>query len=307
MGSKKLLWTTGMAIALGVAGCRMFSGEDARQYCIIDLSSGPQGKSYPVSFSSSMPQDDEAKLTKLVLKRIPAGTFKMCGVADVTISKPFYIGVYHVTRRQYQLVEGKRVVAIDSGAYTEIYDKHPALYVSYEKLRGRNLGSKWPASSEVDEDSFIGKLRARTGVFGLDLPTEAQFEYACRAGTTNLYHNGGDTAADLNKIACYAGNPVKNGEVGSYQPNNWGLYDMQGSAYQWCLDWGPWKITQSTDPKGNPTGRTRCLRGGCFLYRADECTSKFRYYDCGTPANESAYFSFRLCCPADVLESACED
>lgn len=283
-------------LAISVHQIAKPNGKADGDYCVIDISGRPNATAFPVVYYDAMPEGDQFKTTSIVLKKIPAGSFMMCNQANVTISKPFFIGVYEVTRRQLQLVSPNDTWQKrwwKSGADPD----HPVNFITYNAIRGTNLGAQWPASDAVDPGTIIDVLRNKTGL-KFDLPTEAQWEYACRAGTTSLYNNGGDSEIDLQKLGRYRGTGRGLAPVGSYQPNNWGLYDMHGNVFEWCLDWGPWPLTDSTDPVGLPNGRCRCLRGGCVDYRAGECTSDFRYYGYGYPSNESAFFGFRLACPA---------
>ena len=265
-------------------------------YYVIDLSGGPDAVNYPITTLSAVPNGgvwpDEYKTTKLVLRRIEPGTFMMGGSKSTTISQPFYIGVFEVTRKQYSLVMGA------SG------DMRPRMTLSYSVIRGSSAGAGWPASSLVDGTSFIGKLRAKTGLDTFDLPTEAQWEYACRAGTTSTYNNGGDTEEDLKTLGRYSGNRsdgrgYSSGAtvVGSYFPNAWGLYDMHGNAYEWCLDWYG-GLAGGTDPKGVTSGSNRVLRGGCWDFSASICTSSYRSSD--YPSNDRYCYGFRLCCSAGL-------
>lgn len=266
-------------------------------YCIIDIRDGIEADAFPVWYTDTLPEGDEYKTTSIVLKRISAGSFSMCNQCTVKISKPFYIGVYELTRRQMQLLAPNSTWMKKYGHGDSISD-HPANMVTFNVLRGTNLGCQWPQSDEVDPDSVIGVLREKTGL-KIDLPTEAQWEYACRAGTTSLYNNGGNSSADLDKLGRYRGSGNGLARVGSYEPNAWGLYDMHGNVFEWCLDWGPWPLRDCTDPKGRTSGSNRCLRGGSVDYRADECTADFRYYSYGYPSNESGYFGARIVCPAE--------
>ena len=267
------------------------------EYCVIDIQDGCDADSFPVWYTDTLPEGDEYKTTSIVLKKIPAGSFSMCNQCTVKISKPFYIGVYELTRRQMQLLAPRSSWMQKYGQGDPISD-HPANMVTFNVLRGTNLGCRWPQSDEVDPDSVIGVLREKTGL-KIDLPTEAQWEYACRAGTTSLYNNGGNSSVDLGKLGRYRGSGSGLARVGSYEPNAWGLYDMHGNVFEWCLDWGPWPLRDCTDPKGSPSGANRCLRGGSVDYRADECTADFRYYAYGYPSNESGYFGARITCPAE--------
>ena len=268
-------------------------------YCVIDLSGGPDSTSYPVSYVSSVPSggwNDEYKTTKLVLRRIEPGTFMMCGTVETTITKPFYIGVFEVTQKQYELVMGSNPSAYNG-------DARPVEQVSYNDIRGSSDGAGWPESSAVDENSFLGKMVSRTGL-SLDLPTEAQWEYACRAGTTSTYNNGGSTEDDLKTLGRYSGNTSdgrggysQHTTVGSYAPNAWGLYDMHGNVWEWCLDWHG-TLAGGNDPKGATSGSGRVQRGGSWLHDAASCTSSYRNGD--DPSDGIGIFGFRLCCSAGL-------
>ena len=251
-------------------------------YMVVDLSGGVDALSYPVSYLSSVPAGgwtDEYKTTKLVLRLIPPGTFMMGSPSDelgrgsretqhnVTLTKPFYIGIFELTQKQWQLV-------MDSTkGIRKIGDLIPANGVTYNEIRGTVNGSAWPAHNQVDANSFMGRLRSKVNML-FDLPTEAQWEYACRAGTAtalnsgkNLTTTGNNFCANLDEVAWYRPrsglNPTT---VGNYRENNWGLYDMHGNVVEWCLDW--WQddlgSTACIDPKGASSGSSRVLRGGGF-------------------------------------------
>jgi formylglycine-generating enzyme required for sulfatase activity len=162
-------------------------------YCVIDLSAGPKASKYPVSYLAAEPKGgfntDEYKTTKLVLRRIEPGKFLVDGKLGVTLTKSFYCGIFEVTQKQYELVTG-------GNPSERKGDTRPVEQVSWNMVRGDSSTCDWPSSVKVDPNSFMGKIQARTGL-NFDLPTEAQWEYACRAGTTSRYNNGGDSEADL--------------------------------------------------------------------------------------------------------------
>ncbi|MCR5838487.1 MAG: formylglycine-generating enzyme family protein [Kiritimatiellae bacterium] len=268
-------------------------------YYVIDLAAGPDAVNYPVTTLSSEPAGgvwpDEYKTTKLVLRKIEPGTFMMGGSKSTTISQPFYIGVFEVTQKQYSLVMGSNP-SYNKG------DMRPVEEVSYDAIRGSSAGAGWPASSLVDGTSFLGKLRAKTGLNTFDLPTEAQWEYACRAGTTSTYNNGGNTEENLKTLGRYSGNQndgrggySQHTTVGSYAPNAWGLYDMHGNVYEWCLDWDG-ILAGGTDPKGTTSGSDRVIRSGSWYDDASFCPSSYRSFE--PPSNDS--YGFRLCCSAGL-------
>lgn len=289
-------------------------------YLVIDLSEGPKTISYPISYLNQVPEGgwtDEYKTDKLVLRRIEPGMFTMGSPVDevgrlsnetqhsVTLTKPFYMGVFQMTQKQYALV-------MDSNPSYYRGDTRPVEKVSYNDIRGTLLGANWPAHAQVDATSFLGKIRVRTAL-NFDLPTEAQWEYACRAGTTTALNNGRDLSSADRDAAIdevgryyYNQNDGKGGyssyhtKVGSYVPNAWGLYDMHGNVWEWCLDWdGSYATGAVTDPVGYASGSRRVLRGGTCNDYALRCRSAARgdYY----PSSRSNSIGFRLCCSAGAV------
>ena len=233
--------------------------------------------------------DEIAKGIKLELMFIPAGKFNMGFSAtetkvspslfekqhEITITKPFFMGRYEVTQAQWEAIMGKDALSFFKGPRLPVY------------------GVSWDDCQE-----FIQELNRKTKG-GYRLPTEAEWEYACRAGTTTLYSFGDKiTKKDANfqniwndlKTATYAaekkvsdrnkalGIKVKDPlagtviisekpfAVGSYKPNAFGLYDMHGNVAEWCNDWHDSSLDygKATDPKGPVTGRNRVIRGGNF-------------------------------------------
>ena len=278
------------------------------QYCEIDLSCGTAASMYPVVELADAPSDgwtDEYKTAKLVLRRVDAGSFKMLGQYDVVLTKPFYIGVFEVTQYQWELVMGDRPSYFCNDSY---YAARPVEQVSYDMIRGNSAGAGWPANNAVDVTSFLGRMRKRTGL-DFDLPTEAEWEYACRAGTTTSFNNGADDVgvyqdSNMNILGRYWYNGGYEGErrpqssdaagtakVGSYQPNAWGLYDMHGNVREWCRDWNG-GVGSAVDPKGNGSGSDRVARGGAWI--GGGCESTVNARGCTAPSNVSNYRGFRL-------------
>ena len=261
-------------------------------FCVIDLSAGSEAESYPISYLADIPEDgwtDEYKTDKLVLRRCSAGSFKMQGSTTTTLTKSFYMGVFEVTQKQWMLVMGSDPCSSTSCGKGEGYPVH---FVSYNMIRGSSNGAKWPDSSAVDATSFIGKLQARTKL-NFDLPTDAQWEYACRAGTTTTYYWGGSMNGDY---AWYTSNSSsKSHPVGTKRPNAWGLYDMSGNVYEWCLDWHGSSLAYGTDPKGSSSGSYRVVRGGSWDSNGSACTSSYR--GISYPSYTHYYAGFRLSRP----------
>ena len=147
-----------------------------------------------------------------------------------------------------------------------------------------------------DCQKFIRKLNASAGGpegWEFRLPTEAEWEYACRAGTTGPYNVDG---ASLDALGWYGANSVaKPNCVGQKKPNAWGLYDMHGNVWEWCADWfkpDHYDATPRTDPTGPKSGSRRVLRGGSWDCRAKCCRSSFRLGLAPTDRNNN--FGFRL-------------
>jgi len=195
-------------------------------------------------------EEDLGQGVKLVMVLIPAGKFVMGSEMghfenetqhEVTLTKSYYMGKYAVTQEQWKAVMGKNP-SDTKGA------KLPVTYVSWNDCK-----------------NFIKKLNGITkGKYRL--PTEAEWEYACRAGTTTAFSFGDEiTPKDANYGDSKLGKPI---EVGSYKPNTFGLYDMHGNVWEWCEDWyGDYPKGAVIDPKGPAKGEYRVLRGGSFEYR----------------------------------------
>ncbi len=277
-------------------------------YMVVDLSGGTNASSYPVSYYRTLADlpggvgvnNDVYKTTNMVFRRIPAGTFVMGAPTSeigrnsdeaqhqVTLTQPFYIGVFEVTQKQWERVMGTWPSYFTNAVYR---DSRPVDQVSYNAIRGTNNGTLWPATNSVDATSFMGRLRARTGK-AFDLPTESQREYAGRAGTTTSMNSGKNLTSitacpNVSELGRYYSNcgpgytqngdtSVGSAKVGSYLPNAWGIYDLHGNVWEWCLDWyGDYPGTAS-DPVGALTGSACVLRGGCWNSGANNCRVGFR-------------------------------
>ncbi len=257
-------------------------------YCVIDLSGGSNATSYPVSQLDAVPNggwSDEYKTTKLVLRRIDPGTFIKGRKQNdesrrVTITWPFYMGVFEVTQKQYELVTGNNPSEFQGAM-------RPVGNLSFNDIRGDAKVHNWPNVHTVDANSFVGRIRARTGL-NIDLPPETEWEYACRAGTTSKFNNGGNGEDDWVKVGRVPPNQSELGYlepkkfqydhkpdgkggydsyctvVGMYLPNAWGLYDMHGNLWEWTLEWAP---------LGSRDGTDKVTMGGCWNSPLSECTS----------------------------------
>jgi formylglycine-generating enzyme required for sulfatase activity len=206
---------------------------------------------------------------------VPAGSFTMGSenggdetpVHTVTIREGFYMGKYEVTQAQWQAMMGD----------------NPS------KFKGDNLPVE--TVSWIDAQNFIQKLNALNDGFIYRLPTEAEWEYAARAGTT------GDYAGNLDSMAWYGSNSGgKTHAGGTKQPNAFGLYDMHGNVWEWCQDWshGNYNGAPSDGSAWESGGeqKYRVLRGGSWRYDASSCRSAVR--GVGTPDSRDVYIGFRV-------------
>ena len=202
----------------------------------------------------------------MVLVPIPAGQFQMDTPRSeqgrppgetqrlVQTTKPFYLSAYEVTQRQYEQVME------DNPSYNEGANK-PVEQVSWN-----------------DAVAFCDKLSDQEGV-KYRLPTEAEWEYACRVGTTTAY-SFGDDPSQLGKYAWYDANSSRTTHtVGEKTPNGWGLFDMHGNVWEWCQDRYSVHVNWSvvSDPTGPASGRFRVLRGGSFRVPPENGRSVYRF------------------------------
>ena len=261
---------------------------------------------------------------KLVL--IPSGTFTMGSPEtekyrsddegpqrQVTMSSPFYMGVTEVTRGQFA------AFVADSG-YKTTAEKEGWAYAYDGRNWGKVTGASWRkvgfqqtdthpvvCVSWDDATAFCTWLKGKTGR-SVQLPTESQWEYACRAGTTTRF-SFGDSDDDLHKHANYCDRsctldlPWKDKDhddgygftspAGSYKANAWGLYDMHGNVWEWCADWyaDSYANADTRDPKGPAHGSARVLRGGSWNDIPQGCRAAVRGGD--SPGGR-LYFGFRV-------------
>jgi formylglycine-generating enzyme required for sulfatase activity len=221
---------------------------------------------------------------KLVL--IPAGSFTMGSAHDepdrgadespqtrVTLTKDFFLGATDVTQGQYE-----SVMSTNPSDFKSAGRDAPVEEVSWD-----------------DAITFCQKLTERERTAGhlpegyvFALPTEAQWEYACRAGTTGAYTTDPAATSWYDRNSGGTTHPV-----GAKQPNAWSLYDMTGNVYQWCADWYAHRYPggEVTDPTGPDSGSVHVLRGGGWYYDRSYCRSAYRDFDPGYRAN---FIGFRV-------------
>jgi formylglycine-generating enzyme required for sulfatase activity len=172
---------------------------------------------------------------------------------EVEISKAFCIGKHQVTQRQWQAVMGSNPSKLRG-------ELHPVEEVSWDEAA-----------------SFCSALARETGR-KVRLPTEAEWEYACRAESTTRFCFG-DSESHLGEYAWHRGNSdMGTHPVGKKKPNDWGLYDMHGNVSEWCSSWyGPYDGSKTTDPQGPGSGEARVLRGGSWSSEPGDCRSASRH------------------------------
>jgi formylglycine-generating enzyme required for sulfatase activity len=267
---------------------------------------------------------EAAKRFRLVY--IPAGTFTMGSPTNeaarlgdegprttVTISRGFWMGKHEVTQTDFLELMGFNPSYFNGDRSGPPYNGQ-----NY----GTNLSRPVECVSWNDATNFCGRLTKRertaqrlpTG-YRFRLPTEAEWEYACRAGTTTPFHYGDELRSGMvnflglgeyppcggEALYCYNPNGLdweRTMTVGSYAPNAWGLYDMHGSLYEWCQDWyGTYPGGSVIDPTGPGLGSDRVLRGGSYGDIGWGCRSAFRYSyppDYHPPGYGDRFYGFRV-------------
>ena len=234
---------------------------------------------------------DAGKGTKIETVWVAPGEFNMGsneGAADekpvhrVQITKGFWMGKFEVTQEQFEALMGKQ----PSG---------------YKGARNPVENVAWS-----DADEFCKKLNASGALpagVSCRLPTEAEWEYACRAGTSTRYYTG-ESEADLARAAWYGPSRVllhggnagnRPHPVGEREPNKFGLYDMLGNVWEWCADWyGPYSGGGAIDPTGPADGKNRVRRGGAFPnpHQFISCAAR----GTGSPKSATSGTGFRVVC-----------
>ncbi len=291
-----------------LASCR--SGGVAGASVALKLPESSVAKKKDISEGLVLPEE----LTNSIgmkFRLIQPGTFMMGSPASeagrasderqhqVTLTQPFYMGVYPVTVGDFKRfvdkvgykTEGERD---GKGAYGRTGKE----WKQDAKITWRNPGFTQTDKDPVvcvswnDAQSYCQWLSALEGK-SYRLPTESEWEYGCRAGSRTAYCFG-DGEARLGEYAWYDSNSGnKTHAVDQKKPNAWGLYDMHGNVWEWCSDWhGEYPSGAVTDPTGASTGSYRVLRGGCWYVVAANCRSAIRLRF--GPSFRSYYLGFRL-------------
>jgi formylglycine-generating enzyme required for sulfatase activity len=236
---------------------------------------------------------------KMKLVRLAPGRFLMgspAGEADrnaeehrheVEISRPFYLGVHTVTQKQYQQVMGTNPSCFSKGG------------AGKDRVKGLDTDD-FPVESVSWEGAvaFCKRLSALPAEKGARrvyrLPSEAEWEYACRAGTSTPFHFGNTLDARQANVNSALGRPAR---VGSYRPNAWGLYDMHGNVWQFCADCydgNYYRVSPRKDPAGPKAGSYRVARGGSWMNPSRHCRAAIR--TCVTPYLTYVSVGFRIAC-----------
>ena len=330
-----------------------WSVDNPPDYMVVDLAENAAANSeryYPAAsfLPGGLLANPDYRTSKLVMRKIPAKGVEWTMGSDstepgrdgsreamhtVTIGDNYYIAVFETTQAQWGLVQTARAAP---SYYNVERAMRPVEQVCYNEIRNAantttaDTAYDWP--NDPNPGSFLGLLRAKTGL-AFDLPSEAQWEFACRAGhgtgywgdgsailssdkDANLarlgraYYNGGQKldAAGTSYVDPGGGVGPTNGTavVGSYAPNSWGLYDMHGNVWEWCLDWFEADITArggavNVNPSApantlsGAAGSSRVLRGGSWIYDAGDCRAARRSGN--APGARYSRIGFRLALP----------
>ena len=343
--------------------------DNTPDYMVVDISAGAHPntqKYYPaVDFlPGGILGKPEYRTTKLVMRKIMAKDVEWTmgstttesqrhtereGTHPASLTNNYYFGVFPVTQSQWGLIATN---STQKGYFTTETSMRPMEQVSYNEIRLKANSNGGANSTEISNyswpkapypSSFLGLLRLKTGI-DFDLPSDAQWEFAARAGNGVGYWGDGsailntDSDANLDLLGRYKlnGGYVRNGSaytapaansapmngtaiVGSYAPNAWGIYDMCGNVWEWCLDWYQADLATAKDAFGNAydgrvnidpsnpanylsgmsaSGADRVVRGGSYDGVATACRPAYRHYT--TPTRRKDNFGFRVVCTAGL-------
>ena len=281
------------------------------------------------------------KTDKLVMRKCPAANVKWRMGApstelgygnrqvnhNVTLTNDFYIGIYELTQRQYERITGNASCAwFTNKAY---YAARPMENLKWAHMRMSSDGKtdnayEWPSCGHaVAPNSVLGFLRSKVNNrVAFDLPLEAQWEFACRAGTGTALHNGKEITRkegecpNVAEIARYkknsgyvSGDPARDigidggtAIVGTYAKNAWGIYDMSGNVMEYCLDYWKQDLTDVDPETGSLTiSGSRPRRGGNFTCDPSAVRSAYRI-EYGQVTTSDYQSGFRIAAPAEVSE-----
>ena len=299
-------------------------------YLVVDLSNGENATSYPVRYTTQAPvhtagQNDPCKTTELWLKRVKAGTFTAGGGTHdtwykshtCTLTQDFYLGVFELTQAQVSLIKSGNFKITNTTFYKRNYSlftnetyaaTRPVDSFRLDEVRGSDYSS-WPSTKTITGDCVCKRLQDRTGL-AFDLPTEWQWEYACRAGTTDEQYPNAEYRCNANsqpptEYEWYSeqqmwGEDYGTSYVDRYAPNPWGFYGMLGNVREWCINTYQSGITAGsnwTDPTGSGNNAQRILRGGHWGQETPYCHTgvAFNNASYGNGASARFYHGARIC------------
>jgi formylglycine-generating enzyme required for sulfatase activity len=357
-GARKICWKPGrfwrgQSASAARAVVTAWPTDNPPNYLVADLTEGAAANSeryYPaVEFlPGGLLANKDYRTTRLVMRKISAKGVKWQMGSEssetgyqskseklhtVTMGSSYYIGVFEITQSQYLLAQTNGIAATNGFYFGTDCAMRPAENVSYNEIRNSSKSTtavakyNWP--NDPNPDSFLGMLRTKTGL-KFDLPSDAQWEFACRAGIGSGYWNDGSAIVGENSDANverlgrtrYNGGFAGSAEpaatvgptngtaiVGSYAPNAWGLYDMHGNVWEFCLDWYADDVSSLTDDKPNinpddasklrtntaTAGTDRVRRGGSWGHEAYRARSAYRLNR--TPKDPTRFVGFRVALP----------
>ena len=294
-------------------------------YLVVDLSGGDSAASWPVRYATKAPvhtagQNDPCKTTELWLKRVKAGTFTAGGGTHdtwykshtCTLTQDFYLGVFELTQAQVSLIKSGNFKITGTTYYKRNYSlftnetyaaTRPVDSFRLDEVRGSDYSS-WPSTKTITGDCVCKRLQDRTGL-AFDLPTEWQWEYACRAGTTDEQYPNAEYRCNANSQppAEYEqmwGEDYGTSYVDRYAPNPWGFYGMLGNVREWCINTYQSGITAGsnwTDPTGSGNNAQRILRGGHWGQETPYCHTGVAFNNAtfGNGSNARFYHGARIC------------
>ena len=286
-------------------------------YLVVDLTSGTNFWFYESeeALPGGLLANPVYRTTMLVMKYVAAKDVTWSGLSasdskchDITLESDYYIGVFELTQSQWFIFNKSTTPNFGAPAAMRPMEKLAYNPIRNGSVSGTAANSAYFYPEAPSPDSYLGLLRARTGI-AFDLPSEAQWEYACRAGTNNSHWNDG-TSTSTRCPGRTKEDGQETAEVGSYPRSKWGTYDMHGNVYEWCLDWfqeypsGGWTggdkgVVNANGAKtiNGTNGVNRVRRGGCFAFNSgtNEMSGQRDHYP---PATSGRFNGCRLVCPA---------
>ena len=245
--------------------------DDPPDYMVVDLAETSDCRVRYYATTNALPGglfgNEAYRTTKLVLRKIPAKgvTWMMgsstdenkrnCGVGSgveaealhsVSFDSNYYMAVFETTQAQWIMIKNGNLATFTTGDDSLVFPENGVSYCDVREGSANTPDVSYEYPNSPHADSFLGKLRRRTGLSGFDLPSDAEWEYACRAGNGHSRWGNGEiyeysTSYDSRIPGRYQYNQPNSTQspapVGSYAPNDWGIYDMHGNVFEWCLDW----------------------------------------------------------------------